>query len=98
MISLRDALEELEALGYAEEFSAVGGKLRAGHSGEIYGPDELIVDSVVRIDVDADAADQALIYALRARRDGVSGTYVTGYGLEMAEADATIVPRLPHAA
>jgi hypothetical protein len=96
MEDLAHAVERLTRAGYRDYFRAERAGLRAVAEGQIYEPESLIVDEVVRFEGESDPDDEVVLYALRAGASGTRGTYVVTYGTYVAPNDAEISKRLRH--
>lgn len=92
------ALAHLAAAGYSDEFRAEPGGLRAIHSGELFAPEELVIEQLVRAEISTALDESSIVFALRCPRTGTAGTYCVPYGPEMALFDARVVERLGTAA
>jgi hypothetical protein len=91
--TLTEAVERLARAGYTASFRPEGGALRAGGAGA-HAPEAIDVEEVVRFEGESDPGDEAILFALRCRDDGVRGTWAVGYGPGTPAADAELVRRL----
>ena len=96
MEDLAHAVERLTRAGYRDDFRAERSGLRAVKEGQVYAPETMIVDEVVRFEGESDPGDEVVLYALRAGASGVRGTYVVTYGTYVAPNDAEMSKRLRH--
>ncbi len=92
--TVAEAVNRLSAAGYADDFRAERGGLRALRAGCVHAPESLSIDEVVRFEGITDPADEAIVFALRCKLHGTKGTYTTSYGTNMTCADAEMVRRL----
>ncbi len=95
METLSQAVDRLTAGGYADDFRAEPGGLRALGADVLYRPESLAVDEVVRFEGITDPADEAIVLALHCEKDGTKGTYAVAFGPGMGALDAEMVRRLP---
>lgn len=92
--TLAEAVDELTAAGYEEDFQAVEGGLRATRSDCLHEPEKLVIDRVFRFEGETDPDDEAVVFALHCRTHGTRGTYAVAYGSAMAPLDVEMVRRL----
>jgi hypothetical protein len=93
--TLSQAVDRLTAHGYADDFRAEPGGLRAVVADVLYRPEALAIEEIVRFEGITDPADEAIVLALRCEEDGIQGTYAVAYGPGMGALDAEMVRRLP---
>jgi len=94
METLSQAVERLTAAGYADDFRAEHGGLRAMGTGCIHEPETLVIEKVLRFEGPSDPADESILFALHCSTHDVRGTYVVAYGPAMDPLDADMVRRL----
>ena len=92
--TVAEAVNRLSAAGYADDFRAESGGLRAVRAGCVHPPETLRIDEVVRFEGCTDPDDEAIVFALRCTVHGTKGTYTTSYGTNITPADAERVRRL----
>lgn len=92
--TLSEAVERLSRDGYAHDFRAEEGGLRDLESGELFEPDALRVDEVVRFEGATNPDDESVVFALSTPDGAVRGTYAVAYGPGMDPADVAFVRRL----
>jgi hypothetical protein len=79
--SLSETVDQLRQQGYTEDFHCQSDALICRNGALVLPPDDFRIDGVYRFDVDSDAADQAVLYAISSKRQGVKGLIVNGYGI-----------------
>lgn len=94
METLSQAVDRLEAQGYAQAFRALPHGMLAPDGGEPVAPESLVVDEVVRFEGESDPEDQAVLFALRSSDGAVQGTFVASYGVQSDPLCALAVQRL----
>lgn len=77
--SLLDALDDLKANGYVEDFALEPVCLYCGGLDLRFSPEEFNIDRVFRFEEDSDPADNAVLFAITSTT-GVKGTLVDAYG------------------
>ena len=88
------AVNRLSAAGYADDFRAEAGGLRALAAGCVHAPEQMRIDEMVRFEGVSDPDDEAIVFALRCIPHGVRGTYAAPYGANVPAADVEMVRRL----
>jgi hypothetical protein len=94
METMVDALHRFGKRGYTDEFQARPEGLRSLNTGEVFCPEDLVVEDVARFEGASDPGDQATIFALRSESGETRGTYTVTFGTYMDALDAEMVPRL----
>ena len=94
METMVDALRRLGKRGYTDAFQAKPDGLRSLETGEVFPPENLVVEDVARFEGQSDPGDEATIFALRSENGGIRGTYTVTFGTYMDVLDAEMVPRL----
>jgi hypothetical protein len=89
--TLSQAVDRLTAAGYTDDFRAEPDGMRAVVAGVIYRPESLAIEEVVRFEGISDPADEAIVFALHCREDGIKGTYTVPFGPEMGALDAEMI-------
>ena len=94
METLAQAVERLARAGYCEDFRAESGRLRAVGKGSVHDPESLMIEEIVRFEGASDPDDQAVVFALGSKSEGIRGTFVTAYGLYTDPLDGAMIRRL----
>ena len=94
METMVDALRRFGGRGYTDEFQARPEGLRSLATGDVFSPEDLIVEDVARFEGSSDTGDEATIFALRSENGRTRGTYTVTFGTNMDALDAAMVPRL----
>ncbi len=94
MESLTQAIGRLRARGYDLSFHAEDGKLRCVESHDLFEPDEIVIDDIIRLEGDSNPSEQAMVFGLRVLDEGPRGTWTIVYGPNMARPNVEIVHRL----
>jgi hypothetical protein len=92
--SLSDAIERLSQRGFAHALRAEGGRLHDLATGELFDPERVTIDEVVRFEGESDPDEQAILFALRSPRGGALGTYSAVFGPSMPPEDGDVIRRL----
>jgi len=95
--TVSEALDRLHASGYDHDFVAEPAGLRDRMTGEVFAPEGMRVDEIVRFEGATDPGDEAIVFALRDAASTVRGTLSTAYGPNMGSAEVDILQRLPPA-
>jgi hypothetical protein len=79
--TLSEAITGLKAEGYTEDFNlrqecidCKNGSVKIFH-------DEFVIDKYYRFDVESDAGDQSILYAISSPKYGLKGILVNAYGI-----------------
>ncbi|HEX5045091.1 MAG TPA: hypothetical protein VFV75_19510 [Candidatus Polarisedimenticolaceae bacterium] len=94
METMVDALRRFGSRGYTDAFQARPEGLRNLSTGDLFPPEDLIVEDLARFEGQSDPGDEATIFALRSRDGATRGTYTVTFGTQMDTLDAAMVPRL----
>ncbi len=78
--SLVDALDDLKARGYTNDFNIADNCLECKTLSLVLHPDDFEVVEVHRFEGMTDPDDQSILFAIEAK-EGFKGTLVNGYGL-----------------
>jgi hypothetical protein len=89
-----DALAELRASGYVEDFSISGRVLRCRRCGETHEPRDVQIMETIRFEGTSDPDDEAIVFALVCTRCGARGALVTAYGPTVSGEDAAVMTAL----
>lgn len=92
--TISSVLARLNKAGYVDDFRAEDNGLRAISNGDIYQPEDLIVDEIVRFEGETSLDDEAAIFALRDPKSGLKGTYTVAYSTDMDLSDVKMVQKL----
>ena len=92
--TLVEAIEGLKKEGYTEDFNLEHNciECRGGHFKIFH--HEFVVDKYFRFDVQSDAADQSIIYAISSEKYGLKGILINGYGIYSEEITDEILEKL----
>jgi hypothetical protein len=80
-MGLAETIDALKARGYLEDFNLRENCLECRAGGFKIFADEFEIDSVFRFDVMSDPSDQAVLYAIRSKKNGVKGILVNSFGV-----------------
>jgi hypothetical protein len=95
MDTLLDATDRLRARGFDLDFAATSsGRLRCRATNVEHDPEVMHIEEIVRYEGASDPNDQAILLAL-ACRCGERGLYSAAFGPDTAEADVTVLHRIP---
>ncbi|MEP6645684.1 MAG: phosphoribosylpyrophosphate synthetase [Saprospiraceae bacterium] len=78
--TLVEAINGLKAEGYTEDFNLRYECLECSDGKFKLYPDDFVIDKYFRFDVDSDAADQSIIYAISSHQQDLKGILVNSYG------------------
>ena len=92
--TLSQALTRLEKAGYVEDFRATKDGLKAGTSGKLILPENLVVDETVRFEGESDIDDEEAIFALSEINGNLKGTYTVAFGTDMDSLAVAMVQKL----
>lgn len=94
MVSLTDVIHDLQRKGYVENltpkfdhFECQSGKFK------LY-PGEIEIDKVIRFENASDPDDQAILFAICSKLQGLKGVYVDSYGLQHDELSPAVLGKL----
>ena len=79
--SLVDAINDLKAKGYVEDLNLKQDCLVCQNGAFQLYPDDFHIDQALRFDVDTDAGDQSILYAISSDKYQLKGLLVNGYGI-----------------
>jgi hypothetical protein len=79
--NLLEAINGLKAEGYTEDFNLRQDCIECKNRGYKIFHDEFVIDKHYRFDVQSDAADQSIIYAISSEKYGLKGILVNAYGI-----------------
>lgn len=80
-LTLSEQLSLLKLNGYIEDFNLKQNCLECRNGEYKIFHNEFNIDEVYRFDVDTDAADQAVLYAISSKKYNLKGVLVNGYGI-----------------
>ena len=93
METLHEAIERLEQRGFRSAFYAVDdGSLAIDD--QVFAPESLVVEEVVRFEGVSDPGDESVLFALRSEDGAVLGTFNTTYGPNTSSKDAAALHRI----
>mgnify|MGYP001024581851 FL=1 len=93
--TLTEVLEVLKGRGYTEDFNLLVVKDMHDKDGGKVKIEDLIIDRVYRFASQNDVSDEAVLYAIRNRKDGSKGVFVNGYGIYTDEEATAILDQIP---
>jgi hypothetical protein len=79
--NLTEAIEGLRKEGYTEDFNLLEHCIECRNGEYKIFHDEFVVDKYFRFDVESDAADQSIIYALSSEKYGLKGILINAFGI-----------------
>jgi hypothetical protein len=94
METMDAAVARLERAGYADALRARADGFLEPRTGRVHPPETLIVDEIVRFEGESDPADEAVLFALRARDQSVRATFVATYGPSADPVSGPLIKRL----
>ena len=94
METMSQALERFERDGYQSGFRARANGEFTIDGDELFAPEDLVVDEIVRFEGTSDPGDEAVLFALRSRDGRVRGTFATTYGMQCDPRDIEALRRL----
>ena len=92
--TMSEAIARLNGLGYTEQFLAENHGFRAVKAGRTYPPEAVVIDEIVRFEGETDLDEEAAIFALRDKTNGIKGTYTVAFGVSMDPADMDLVAKM----
>lgn len=79
--TLSQAIEALKKEGYTEDFNLDSDCIACGTDKIRISPTDFHIDRVYRFDVNTDAGDQSILYAISSEKHNLKGLLVNGYGI-----------------
>jgi hypothetical protein len=79
--TLSEAINGLRAEGYTEDFNLRQDCIDCRNGEHKFFHDEFVIDKYYRFDVDSDAGDQSIIYAISSLKNDLKGVLVNAYGI-----------------
>ena len=78
--TLSEVIEILRQRGYTEDFNLLEENISYKKGGEKVDLNDIVIDKIYRFTGQNDLDDEAILYAMRNRKDGAKGIFVNGYG------------------
>jgi hypothetical protein len=78
--TLAEAVQDLKARGYSENFEFLNNAFRALNTGRTFRAEELTIREHHRFEGESDPDDQSVVYAIETR-DGTRGVLTDAYGV-----------------
>lgn len=78
--TLSEVIEILRQRGYTEDFNLLEENISYKKGGEKVDLNDIVIDKIYRFTGQNDLEDEAILYAMRNRKDGAKGVFVNGYG------------------
>ena len=92
--SLSHAIERLARRGFTQDLRVEEGRLLDPATGQVYEPELLGVDEVVRFEGDSDPDEQAVLFALRAPGGEPLGILASAFGAGLSLDEGEAIRRL----
>lgn len=92
--SLSHTIQRLTQRGFTHSLVAKDGRVHDLATGELFDPQILAIDEIVRFEGESDPDEQAVLFALRDPQGAALGTYSAVFGPSMAPEDVAIVRHL----
>lgn len=77
--TLSEVIEILRQRGYTEDFNLLEENISYKKGGEKVDLNDIVIDKIYRFTGQNDLEDEAILYAMRNRKDGAKGVFVNGY-------------------
>jgi hypothetical protein len=90
-ITIAGTVDRMTRAGYTDWFRAEAGGLRAAKAGCVHPPQAMRVDEIARFEGETNPSDEAIVFALECKQDGVKGTFTVPYGKDTPAADVEAV-------
>lgn len=94
MPSVRDILKRLQDKGYTTNLIPRFDHFESDCGTHHFGPNEFVVDEVLRFENTSDPDDQAILYAISSPRQGIKGVYIDSYGFYHDELSSAMLQHL----
>ena len=94
--SLVDAILAMRKEGYKEDFNLHFDRLESENGRHSFVHQQFKVDKVIRVNVDHEAEEQAIVYAISSDDGDVKGLLVNAFGLFNEELTDGMVKKLRH--
>lgn len=95
-ISLSDAINDLKAKGYTEDFNLLQNCIECRERNFKIFHNEFHIDQVFRFDVNTDPGDQSVLYAISSDKHNVKGLLVNGYGIYTEDLSNEMLEKLKY--
>jgi hypothetical protein len=92
--SLAAAIERLGRRGFTHTLRVEDGRLLDLATGQLYEPDLLEVDELVRFEGESDPDEQAVLFALRSPHGQPLGTLASAFGAMLPPEEGEVIRRL----
>jgi len=79
--TLSEAISGLKEEGYTEDFNLQQECIDCRNGSIRISPDEFVIDKFYRFDVESDAGDQSIIYAISSPKHKLKGVLVNAFGI-----------------
>jgi len=79
--SLLEAIQAMRNEGYKEDFNLQQDRIECENGRFAMMHHQFKIDKVIRIDVDSDPDEQAILYAISSTKDDIKGILVNAYGV-----------------
>ncbi len=84
----------LRTRGYTENFNLLEENLSYKKGGEPVDLNDIVIDKTYRFSGMNDVADEAILYAMTHKKDGVKGIFVNGYGIYSDEGANRVINQI----
>jgi hypothetical protein len=92
--SLSHAIERLARRGFTQGLRVEEGRLLDPTTGQVYEPELLAVDEMVRFEGDSDPDEQAVLFALRSPGGRPLGILASAFGAGLSLDEGEVIRRL----
>jgi hypothetical protein len=79
MSTLSQIIPKLREIGYVNDFEIIQGGMLSKQTGEIFQPEELVIERYYRFEGDSSADDMSVLYGIKAV-NGTKGIIIDAYG------------------
>ncbi|MEP7147222.1 MAG: hypothetical protein ABI792_09470 [bacterium] len=79
MTPLSLVIPEVRSKGYVNDFELIKGRLMSRQTGEIFKPEDLVIERVYRFEGNSNPDDMAVLYGITAQ-SGTKGIVIDAYG------------------
>lgn len=92
--TLSEVIEILRQRGYTEDFNLLEENISYKKGGEKVDLNDIVIDKIYRFTGQNDLDDEAILYAMRNRKDGAKGVFVNGYGTYTASGANAVISKI----
>ncbi|HWB94500.1 MAG TPA: hemerythrin domain-containing protein [Puia sp.] len=94
--TLVDALDQLKARGYTQDFSVLPGDncLICSSTSATLSPEEFQIDEILRFEGQTDPDDEMILFAISSDKFGIKGFVVNAYGIYAEDTGNALVEKL----